>query len=387
MHHPPFCPNPVCACHQQSCSAQLWYLRRGSYSTRTFGTVPRFQCKVCGKGFSAQTFSLDYWVKRRLSYPRILQEITGCSSTRHISRLLSASCDSIQNRVARLCRNALVMQEQAVSELPCAEHFAADGFVSFTGSQYHPHHLNTLVGSGSEFVYFWNEVTVRRTGRMTPAQKLKRAELEREWKPMKDGITHSFIELYGRLTHSVCRRLPESTILSTDEHRSYIRAWRKTAHTVHLGEKGVLTHQQISSKRPRTRDNPLFPVNYIDREIRKDLKNHVRETVCFARNQTHMMQRASLYLWHHNFRKPHRIHDNTQVEEPSHAEVAGLPAARLSSLMWGFFSRRSFLSRSCVTGSHETLWLNRLTTPMKKKRDYCPKHVSRQAGSAHSLGQ
>jgi|GEM_PF-4274898 len=51
------------------------------------------------------------------------------------------------------------------------------------------------------------------------------------------------------------------------------------------------THRRYSSRLPRTVGNPLFPVNYIDRECRKDMAEYVRETIRFARSA-------------HNFFKP-----------------------------------------------------------------------------------
>ena len=40
----------------------------------------------------------------------------------------------------------------------------------------------------------------------------------------------------------------------------------------------------VSGKAARTKNNRLFAVNYLDREIRKDNASHVRETVQFSRN-------------------------------------------------------------------------------------------------------
>ena len=66
----------------------------------------------------------------------------------------------------------------------------------------------------------------------------------------------------------------ERCILITDEHQSYPKAilpFRATTDIV---------HSTVSSQLARTGDNPLFAVNYIDREIRKDLaEHHLRDDV------------------------------------------------------------------------------------------------------------
>lgn len=375
MTHPTFCPNPKCRLHTSDPKGVVWYQKFGFHHTKAFGPVQRYRCTLCRKTFSSQTFSIDYYAKRVLSYDRIMREIVGCSSNRHISRTLRASCDSVQNRVARLSRNALSMHEHAMSLIPFAEDVAADGFESFTHSQYHPNNINILVGSRSQFTYFWNEVTIRRKGVMTEKQRLRRDELEKKWKATKGGITRSFAEVYVRIA-DLCTRLPyRHCTLYTDEHKSYVYARKASASVRHISTIGLFSHIRLSSKLPRTRHNMLFPVNYMDREIRKDQKNHVRETVCHARNQSNMMQRLSLYLWHHNYYKHHRIIDRDQESVPLHAEVAGLTRKKIRSLKRGFFQHRAFLSRSLVSGSYLDIWMCGLRTPMKNKPDYCPKYA------------
>ena len=372
MNTPPFCPNPECRHHHTP--SRSWYRKHGSYRTQCFGTVPRYRCCACKHTFSSQSFSIDYYAKRKLSYSRILTELVGCSSSRHMSRVLKVSCATIQNRVARLSRNALAMHEHAVSSLQLSEHLAADGFESFTRSHFHPNNIHLLVGRDSQFVYFWNETTIRRKGRMSPGQHRHRASLERRWKASLQGISRSFAELCLRVADLVTRSSHVPCVLDTDDHTRYPKVIRTSVATQHLMTGNLLIHRQTSSRVARTRSNPLFPVNYIDREIRKDMHNHVRKTVCHARNQSNMMQRLSLYLWHHNYRKPHRIVDRA-VDMPLHAEQTGISKQAIDRMARGFFSRRSFLSRSIVTGSFAEMWRQRLVSPMKHTHDYCPHYA------------
>ena len=52
-----------------------------------------------------------------------------------------------------------------------------------------------------------------------------------------------------------------------------------------LKAQGRYRHLRVSSRVPRTRLNPLFAVNYIDRQLRKDLDEHVRETCVFRQER------------------------------------------------------------------------------------------------------
>ncbi len=60
-------------------------------------------------------------------------------------------------------------------------------------------------------------------------------------------------------------------------HKAYTRAFSKTEHFLHF-----FIRVMVSSRSARTRDNPMFPINCIDRQIRKDILDHVRDTVKFT---------------------------------------------------------------------------------------------------------
>jgi hypothetical protein len=66
---PPFCPNRECVWHYPPFpQGRGWYVKWGLYETEAFGSVQRYRCTGCGKTFSSQTFSLDYYSKRVVDY-------------------------------------------------------------------------------------------------------------------------------------------------------------------------------------------------------------------------------------------------------------------------------------------------------------------------------
>jgi len=92
MKTPPFCPNRNCPYyHHPPSGYSRWYRKRGFYRTNSEGTVQRYECLGCGRSFSAQTFSIDYMTKKRLSYKRILTHLVTCSGIRDIARDLKVS--------------------------------------------------------------------------------------------------------------------------------------------------------------------------------------------------------------------------------------------------------------------------------------------------------
>ena len=131
-----------------------------------------------------------------------------------------------------------------------------------------------------------------------------------------------------------------------------------------------------NSKEGRNTGNPLFSVNYIDREIRKDMASHARETVQFPRNVSNAMLRMNLYLFDHNVFKPYRIRD-VEKRRLSHAEAAGIESGNLRMITNGFFRSRFFrpVGLEMSVGAQRTLnreWV----TPLKVRSDFRPMYLA-----------
>jgi len=370
---PPFCARNGCPHHTpQQQHPYTAYIEWGSYTTKAFGTVPRFRCTQCGKTFSRQTFRLDYYAKRILEYQDIARRLASTESLSAIGRALRASTDSVSNRISRASRQALAAESELLAQLGSDENLAADGFESFCRSQYFPNNITILVGSSSQYVYAADHATLRRKGRMTTYQKELRATLEELFRPDPKAVENSFL----RIAHEALRVLSEGArsplVLWTDEHPAYPRALARSPHLAQLCRAGVLKHSTISSRAARTTANPLFPVNYLDRELRKDLHEHVRETVCFGRNVNRQMERLTVYLWWHNRVKAHRV----RGEPRSHAEMAGFDGRSVLRQKAGIWTQRAWLSLTTLSDAMLDTWLRLRQTPLQPSPDYLPKYAS-----------
>jgi len=365
MKHPPFCLNPACALHYRSPPGGRWYLKSGHYPTALHGAVQRYRCLSCGRRFSTQSFSLDYYVKRRVDYHRLLNQLKSTSSCRDMARELRVSTATIANRTDRLCRSMLAAHLRIAGGHRLTEPLVADGFESFTVSQYFPNNIHLLVGKRSQYLYGCNYVTIRRKGRMTTAQRRRREELERANRFGGRSLEYAFAGLLYDCAELFSHEPP--LLLYTDEKREYVRA-------LEGARLGPVHHVRISSHKPRTVANPLFAANYLDRQIRKDQANHVRETVCFARNVNNAMARLAVYFTHHNYLKGYRERERGRSRR-SHAEVAGIPPGRIAGELHRVFTARPFFMRSRLEGFWRDLWLRRLTTPLKTGLEYLPKYA------------
>lgn len=204
---------------------------------------------------------------------------------------------------------------------------------------------------------------------MTPGQKRKRLRIEQKDPPDPGALTRSFQELLEP-AQWLWSQMPEQIReLRTDKHKSYPPCVARC--TV----RGI-THVRVSSEEPRTRDNPLFAVNYLDREIRKDLAEHHRETVCFARNAALSTARMWIYLVTHNCEKPYRI---CPKHVHTHAEVAGVSRKTLGRVRRTMLTRRAFLSRSRLDHTLRKVWMAAIATPERENwinRRLTPAHCA-----------
>jgi transposase-like protein/IS1 family transposase len=359
MSDPLFCPNPTCPEHWHVHRASIrWFRRAGFYSSRHDPRIQRFRCRTCGRFFSAATFSPHYHAKKHLDLRRLRRLLVNGASTRACARQMFVSPTTISHRVLLLARQSLAFHSELSDAITLKEEFVADGFQSFAVSQYHPNNFNLLAGAESQYLYAMTSATLRRSGSMTPRQRARREKIELRDPPEPRALENAFTELMdeaGRFWWSAAQRF---RVLRTDEHRSYPRCLKRAGwHRVR--------HETTSSRVARTRYNPLFSVNYLDREIRKDLAEHHRETVCFARSQLMSDARMWIYLVWHNTDKPYRISPRQDV---SHAEAAGIAEEFVRAGRRRIHTQRAFLTRSWLSHTQRRVWMGMIRTP---EAGYC----------------
>lgn len=374
MYEPPFCPNFLCNLHKKNIKEHNWYYLSGKYKTKIFGKVKRFRCKACGKYFSTQTFDIDYYAKRIIDYKELLKKIVSTSSIRDISRDFSISTGTVQNKIFRLSHQAMGLHEELKELIKKQDDFVADGFESYSVSQYFPNNIHLLALKESQYMYFSNYVTIRRKGRMTNNQKKRRNELEKRfWAPYK-GVEYAFFEVLDEVI-KYKRVFKESQIkLFTDEKLEKKRVFSKHEDIKRLKKQNQIVHKRVSSKKPRTNTNPLFCVNYLDRQMRKDLSNQVRETVCFSRNVNNCMEKHMVYVFYHNYIKVFREKQRNRNRK-THAEVAGIKKSLIDSAIEKLFRKRVFYTLQNLKGFTKRLWKRMLFTPLKRKVEYVPKYA------------
>jgi transposase-like protein len=370
MFKPPFCPYKRCHFHYHQPNNKWWH-KIGFHSTKCFGSVPRFRCQACGRTFSTQTFATNYYAKRKINYARLEKQLSSSTSIRAASRLLGCSCGSVLNRIDRLARQALAAQTKLRPQAKRNEDVCIDGLVSFDRSQYFPNDITISIASDSRYVLAFTHATHRRSGNMRPSQKLRRDEIYRGVDFERRALERSFSELVDELELDRSPKFSMPLVITTDEKLEYVRALSR--HRLYRDQDDVhrVVHRRVNSRLPRSFLNPLFPSNYLDREIRKDQAAHRRQTTCFARSVANGLSRLACYFDWHNYEKRFLIKAPV-AEDTSHGEEAGIPRRSIILTRRRMFRERAFLSLTDLDGLEEKIWKKSFPTPGFADPAYLP---------------
>lgn len=366
IRRPEFCPNKNCPWHNKEYArATRWYQNYGTFYSIARGKTHRFICKSCGKTCSSQTFSVHYWTHRFIDLKDLDNRLNSCAGYRQIARALIVSYQVIRNRVLRLARNYLNIMDNALSHYRLTEDIAFDGIESYLRNQYTPVNFNIVVGCTSQVPYGFTLSLFRRRGRMTCVQKRNRTIFDSVWRPEPRSLINSCRTiLRDALSLYINRGENTPFVINTDEKIEYKSALESLPEFRHLKELRLVSHVTTNSRAERTRKNPLFPVNYLDREIRKNSAAHARETVRADREISMSLARMAITLGHHTFRKPFRIKNRVHPGK-THADIAGLlDNIDTQKALSRLFTRRHVWSHQRLRAVWmEDIWLRKKKNP------------------------
>lgn len=194
-----------------------------------------------------------------------------------------------------MSRWGLLAHAKFCATLKVKEPIVYDGLENFSFSQYDPNNINQAMGKDSFFVYEFNFCPLNRKGAMMPGQKLKKMKIEKVFgRYPGDAIRTSTKRIFERLLE----RTEGKLTIFTDKHFQYRRVVE-----FDLAGKNI-SHQKISSKITRNFLNPLFPVNYLDLQIRQENSAFRRETIAFSKHSIAMQESYFSYILYRNYMRP-----------------------------------------------------------------------------------
>ena len=293
---PPYCPNPRCLFHFGT--EERFYAKNGfALTDKPPFRNQRFKCTRCKIQFSSNTFGLDFRKRVADLSEKILHYSLNGMSNNSIARLLKVAEGTVRDRLKSMARQSILFEKEHLPS-KIQEDVAYDGFETFTYSQFSPCYVNTAVGSHSMFIYHNTFSPLNRKGRMTREQKIKNQSLI-----MKHGLyPQSSVYEESIYVMKSLSDLAAGRTLYTDEHKSYLRAYRSFDCSMDL--------ETISSKARRDSSNPLFPINRLHNLYRHFFSSQQRETISFQKHEAALMEKLQLMKIYRNFMNPKFVKKN-----------------------------------------------------------------------------
>ena len=359
---PPHCPWRNCPSNRSSVAFR--YNRVGYYSRNCDRrTIPRFRCKICNEGFSQQTFSLTYYLKKPHLLARIAPAMVACSAARQIARSLGCSHTTVVDQGNRIGRHALLLHSLCLDKLArIREKLVFDHAEMFEYCQERGLGVGTAVGQKSWFLYTLDPVVHRMGGEMTPGRlkRLKKMELKHGRVPAgsyrastERAITQLLAKVpTGELLHLVTDGKPEYQVAA----KKYVEVGR-LHHETYPNPPRRRKHE-TKSDAARERDRAMFPVDHAHKMIRHSNANHKRETIAHGRRANSILLRLFVYQVWKNLAKD-------QSERSPRGQTPAMEVGLLDRFLdWRqILGRRLFPWRQKLSAMEKKLYTMAMVTP------------------------
>ena len=348
---PPHCPNANCLYHKPFTPG--WQYKKAGFFGRHLkpNRIQRFTCRHCRRSFSSQSFATTYWLKRPDILFQLFTKTTGCMSNRQVARDLNVAPSTIDNQLSRLARHCMLFHAKQMQTALPARTIVFDSFVSFEFSQYWPLHHHLAVEKDTDFILYFTDSEVRRSGTMTAQQKRRRQQLEAQFgRPDPQAVHKDVTELLEVVTAGSRR-----VILLSDEHRVYPRVIQALSCEVE--------HRVTSSRERRDADNPLWEVNLVELLVRHSSANHKRETIAWSKRRQSSSERLAIFLVFRNYLKGRR---EKQRGSPTPAQTRGMLPKRLG--VQEVLRERLFPSLIALPGRWERYYKREIKTRVLRRQ-------------------
>jgi len=316
MFRPPRCPNRACSQHRSP--GPDFYVGNGSYRAKCRPhPIPRFRCRTCGRGFSRQTFRMDYRDHRpHLNVVVFLSIATGLG-LRQTARNVGMTLRCTELKFRKITRHLRHLNLNLRGPLPEGSVLLLDELETYEGRRNtRPLTVPVLIERERRFVIWGESAPIRPSGRMSAARRRAIAEDEQRFGKRRN---RSRAAVYRTLRHGaeMVAGLGE-VVLQTDEKSTYPRLAQRA-----FG-KERLRHERTSSKLARTTWNPLFPINHTE-AMKRDLMGRLRRDTWLGTKKRRFLDLAlQAFMAYRNYV---RRRFNRDRESP--AELLGFVPRRL----------------------------------------------------------
>jgi transposase-like protein len=316
MFQPPFCPYATCPNHNNPTPTHS--ASHGSYSPKCRPRpVPRFRCLSCSRTYSRQTFRMDYRDHKPHLNQGLLLLLTSGVGLRQASRVLRLSRRCLEIKARKLSTHLVNLNLNLRGPFSEGATLQFDEIETYeTKRRERPVTFPILIESKSRFIVWGESGTLSPRGRMN---KPRREAIRVDAKAFGPRLDQSKAAVRRTLAKAIPMVKGLSCVLvHTDQKGTYPGLLREA-----FGQ-ARLQHHTTSSKRERTVQNPLFPINQMEAICRDLLGRLRRESWLVSKKRRHLDQAFQMLMAWKNYVRPRF---NRDKETP--AMIAGLINRRL----------------------------------------------------------
>lgn len=253
-------------------------------------SAPRFRCRACRRTFSSQTFRLDYRLQRPHLHLDLWGHIISKATHRQSARVLGCTRKAIALRLDRLGEHCRAFHLARMAERPpglLSGPFQLDELETYEHRRrLQPLTVPVLIQRSSYFVVHAEVAPLPCRGGLREKERKRRARLEALHGKRRSGSRRAVETCFERLADVLGPRSRE--IVQTDRKSTYRGCIRRA-----LGPR--VGHETTDSRRERTRENPLFPINHTLAQMRDNVSRLVRRTWAASKQAARLEHH--LWLW------------------------------------------------------------------------------------------
>jgi transposase-like protein len=289
---PPVCPHRSCPAHRDP--PESFFVRRGYYQPKCRAhPVPRFRCRVCGAGFSRQTFRHDYGDHKPHLNAVLLDALSNGSGFRELARRIPLTRRNVERKFRKIARTLGLLHRNLLAAMPANARFQLDEMISFEHCKStRPLTVPVLIESRSFFVVAGASAPIRPSGRKTARRRAAIARDEERCgprphldRPCVRGVLDVLAPLVAQ--HREVR-------LRTDCKPLYRTLGREV-----FGDR--LVHERFSGRLRRGPGNPLFPINLTNAIVRQLLGRMRRRTWLCTKKHAFLDAHLHYFIVYRNY--------------------------------------------------------------------------------------
>lgn len=285
------CPNAKCQHHKDGAEG-FRYIKKGYFKTQwNRQPVPRYQCKNCGKFFSASTMKpLVYRQKKPKVAGEVFKFYASGVSQRRLAICLGVNRKTVVRKFLMLARQARIAHEAFVAKGNLKTSWAQfDEMETYEHTKMKPLSIALAVVGKTGQIIEAQAAPMRCKGHLAKASNEKYG-----WRQDTRDAAREDVMLMVKK----CAR--KDLLVVTDKKTSYIKMVRKylpgATHERYLRKPSKLGQSR------HNKDDMLFTLNYTCAKIRGDLSRMARRTWVTTKAQWALQAHLDLYIaWNNGY--------------------------------------------------------------------------------------